>query len=149
MKSNNLFLLALTFFATIATGCGRNYAGNYNGTIIETTNMQAGMQSPTQTGSLMIYQNSGTMVTGTVTANGQTGTFQGTANGDSLTAVTVNLQPTGSAYSMCNSFMGTLMFTQSNQLTGTLSPMASTQGTSMGYGGTCTGTMTFNLQKTN
>jgi hypothetical protein len=181
MKRKNWVLLALTAFASLATGCARNYAGTYTGTqTLTITSPQqmpvggyngvvAGNQPITGALTLTINQSSSTLLTGTWSANGQTGMFEGTAAGDSITAIRLTLtgipttgvnQTSPYGYGAlsplqsgaCNSFTGTLTVTQNNQLTGTLTviPSATAQVTP-GYGTPmiCTGTSMVTATKTN
>lgn len=152
MKKENLVLLALTVMATVTTGCARNFAGTYTGTeIISLTSnsTNGGMQTPTQpttsTMTLVINQSSGTLLSGTWNSQGQTGMFQGTATGDSITGITLTMVGIPNAQNvngmqgygqmggygtagynaaaqqgLCNSFMGNLTLTTNNQVTGML-----------------------------
>ncbi|MEO5968640.1 MAG: hypothetical protein ABIQ95_01830 [Bdellovibrionia bacterium] len=145
MKKENLVLLALTLFTTIATGCGRNYIGTYSGTeTIALSTVYSGNTSATAPVAptiaqltLTITSSSGNHLMGTWSSQGQQGNFQGTAGGDSISDVTLTMvgAPTSinmqgaygqMAYNpalqmgLCSIFKGNLSFTPSNQILGTL-----------------------------
>jgi len=195
MKKENSVLLALTILTTLTTGCARNYAGTYTGTQIATfTSVAAagmnGVQGPstipgnvstpvptTSPMTLTINSNSGVLLTGTWTSQGgQSGTFQGTASGDSITAIMLNFTGTPGATAgltggigsypigspnynpavqmgLCNSLTGNLNLGPNNQLTGSLNVVQTAQSqaaSAQNYSAyTCSGTMTVNATKTN
>ncbi len=159
MKKENLVLLALTVLATVTTGCARNFAGTYTGTemiSLTSNSMSGGVPTPAQPitspMTLVINQSSGTLLTGTWNSQGQTGTFQGTATGDSITGIMLTMMGIPTAQNvngmqgygqvggygtpgynaaaqqgLCNSFMGNLTLTANNQVTGMLMVAPSVQ----------------------
>jgi hypothetical protein len=170
MKKEKLVLFALTALTVVSTGCARNFAGTYSGTEIvalssvstapvnsATPNIAAPAAAvpTTATMTLTINQSSGTLLTGTWNSQGQSGTFQGNANGgDTITNVMLTMTGTptngtqqgmygqmGSSMGypgsvgynpalqngMCNTFNGTLTLSPNNQITGSLNVIQTAQ----------------------